>query len=198
MTNLENFLGRATPDLLEPQYVVTVVRHKGLIHWELSDQDNWILDWNKWQNEFKAAGHDVLEMAADGRSGIKVVNENTAEPFLNAPEVHKLDIAFLRKSLLDRFPNAESWWDVGYLFPVAFIDFDNKHVGAFYQSGPRLERYIPDGWTGEFVDFANAYPEEIFPTVEKFWIVDGKDLLAELNERGRAVEAARTKSGNQD
>lgn len=51
-----------------------------------------------------------------------------------------------------------------------------------------MEQYIPDGWVGEFADFANTYPEEVFPAVDKFWIVDGRDLLHELNERGRTLQ----------
>jgi hypothetical protein len=31
----------------------------------------------------------------------------------------------------------------------------------------------------------------VFPAADKFWIVDGRDLLHELNERGRSVEASR-------
>jgi len=194
MTNLERILGSATPDLLDPQYAVAVVRYKGAIHWRLSDHDNWILDWKKWRNEFVAAGYEApdLTAAAAKRFGIAVVDQNTAEEFLNAPEVRKLSLDFLRQALLERFPSAQSWWDVEFLFPIAFVDFDNKRFAGFYQNGPRLERYVPDGWVGEFVDFANAYPEEIFPAADKFWIVDGRDLLLELNERGRAL-ASRTK-----
>jgi len=44
------------------------------------------------------------------------------------------------------------------------------------------------------VDFANTYPEDVFPAADKFWIVNGSDLLHELNERGRALEASRTKT----
>ena len=34
------------------------------------------------------------------------------------------------------------------------------------------------------VDFANNYPEDVFPTSEKFWVREGSDLLKILNERG--------------
>ena len=82
-------------------------------------------------------------------------------------------------------PDARSWWDVESLFPVAFVDFDHRRFAGCYHEGPRLERDVPAGWTGEFVDFANTYPADVFPDAAKFWIVDGRNLLRALIERGR-------------
>ena len=198
MINLEKILGSATPDLLDPQYVVAVARHQGAIYWLLLEGENLILDWKKRRDEFIAAScpYPDLDMVASQRAGIVVLDQNTAEEFLTVAENHKFGIEFLRQALLERFLSAQSWWDVGFLFPIAFIDFDNKRFAGFYHTGPRLERYVPDGWVGEFVDFANTYSEDIFPAVDKFWIVDGRDLLYELNERGRVAEASRTKTDN--
>lgn len=133
MNNLEKILGRPTAELLDPQNAVAVVRYNGAIHWRWSDHDNWILDWRKWRDEFVATGHQVPELnaAVAQRSGIAVVDENTVEAFLHAPEVHSLDLQFLRQALLERFPSAQSWWDVGFLFPIAFVDFDNSALPAF-------------------------------------------------------------------
>ena len=195
MATLDKFLGPASPDLLDPDYAVAVARYNGDIYWLLSDRDNWVLDLKKWRDDFVAAGHQVPELneAAAQRSGIATVDQDTVEEFLSAPVIHKLKLQFLRQALLERYPNAQSWWDVGFLFPIAFIDFDNKRFAAFYHNGPRLESYVPAGWTGELVDFANSYSEDVFPAKDKFWIVDGRDLLQELNERGRALEASRAK-----
>lgn len=87
--------------------------------------------------------------------------------------------------LLAYFSAAQSWWDVRFLFPLAFVDVDARRLAAFYHDGPRLEQYVPEGWIGEFADFAITYPETALPAADKFWIVDGRDLLEELNERGR-------------
>lgn len=196
MTDLEKILGPATPGLLDSQYAVAVARHKETVHWLLLEHENLVLDWEKRRDEFVAAGHQFpdLNAVAAQRAGIQVLDQNKAEEFLSAPVTHRLSIQFLRDALLERFPSAQSWWDVGFLFPIAFIDFDNRRFSGFYQNGPRLERYVPDGWVGEFVDFANTYPEDVFPAADKFWIVDGRDMLHELNERGCAVEASRTKT----
>ncbi|RUL68621.1 group-specific protein [Dyella choica] len=195
MKSLEEILGPATPELLDPQYAVAVARHKEAVHWLLLEHENLVLDWKKRRDEFVAAGYHYpdLNVVANQRAGIVVLDQDTADEFLRAPETRKLDLNFLRQALLERLPSAQSWWDVDFLFPIAFVDFDHKRFAGFYQNGPRLERYVPDGWVGEFEDFANTYPEEVFPAVDKFWIVDGKDLLHELNERGRALESSRTK-----
>ncbi len=188
--NISEILGPASPDLLDSEYVVAVARHNGVIHWLLSDHDNLVLDWKKWRDDFIAAGYQVPSesVAASRRDGLVVVGQDEADRFLADPVTHRLDIKFLRDALLERFSSANSWWDVGFLFPIAFIDFDNKKFAGFYHDGPRLERYVPDGWVGEFEDFANTYPEGLFPEKDKFWIVDGRDLLFELNERGRALD----------
>jgi hypothetical protein len=192
MSTLEDTLGPAEPELLEPQNVLAVVRHDGRIRYCLSDRENWILDWNKWRDEFVAAGHAVpdIHVMAQQRSGIAVVDSDNVEQFLQIPGMHQIDLDFLRKELVNRFPAAQSWWDVEFLFPIAFADFDNKRFAGFYQDGPRLERYVPDGWEGEFADFANTYPPDVFPDAAKFWMVDGRDLLHELIERGRQADDA--------
>lgn len=182
----------ATLEMLEPDNVLAVVRYRGGIQYRLSDRENWILDWNKRRQEFVTAGHAMPELRAlaQQRAGIAILDQATVELFLNAPGVHRIDPGFLRKSLLERFDSAQSWWDVDFLFPIAFVDFDNRRFTGFYQDGPRLERYVPDDWEGEFADFANTYPEELYPSAAKFWIVDGRDLLRELIERGTGDQHA--------
>ena len=188
MTTLEDKLGPATPELLDAQNVLVAVRHRGKITYWLSDRENWILDLQKWRQEFVDAGYAVpeMEVMARQRSGMVVLDQDNAEQFLRSPDVHHIDPEFLRKELVARMPEAQSWYDVEFLFPVAFVDFDHKWFAGFYQDGPRLERYVPDGWTGEFADFANVYTEDQYPASAKFWIVDGHDLLREVIERGRA------------
>ena len=187
MTELEENLGPAGPELLEPQNALAVIRHNGQRQYWLSDRENLILDWKKWRQDFIAAGYAVpeLDILAKQRSGIAILDQNNIEQFLTLSDVHRIEPEFLRKELLNRFDDAQSWWDVDFLFPIAHIDFDNKCFAGFYQSGPRLEQYLPDGWKGEFTDFANTYSKDEFPNSEKFWIADDKDLLRELIERGR-------------
>ena len=97
---------------------------------------------------------------------------------------YEISKEILSLALALEYPSAKSWWDVQHLFPIMFVDFDECTVGAFYYDGICMERYVPNNWCGEFIDFANEYSEEKFPSSDKFWVQDGQDLLALLNKRG--------------
>ncbi len=165
------------------EIVVTVIRYHEKIRWFRSDRDLWVLDVNKWRNEFISYGYDVPDFNDQYRFGIRVVNQETVEKFLENMSDFEISKSKLSFELARRFTTASSWWDIKDLFPILFVDFDNKHVGAFYSEGTPMERYIPDGWTGEFIDFADEYEESIFSSSEKFWIKGDSDLLKLLNER---------------
>jgi hypothetical protein len=53
--------------------IVSVVRFRGNIRWFQSDIDIWILDWNKWRDEFLNAGYEVAELDVSA----KVLNLDT-------------------------------------------------------------------------------------------------------------------------
>jgi hypothetical protein len=170
-------------DDVDIEQVVVAVRYQNKIHWYRSNRDLWVLDINKWREEFLGYGYQVPDFSDDYRFGIPVVNQETLQSFfdnMSTFEVHKDKLSI---ELAKRYTSAESWWDVMDLFPIMFVNFDDRSVATFYPNGTPMERYIPDGWTGEFIDFANEYPEEIFPTEDKFWIKGSADLLKLLNER---------------
>ncbi|REK07894.1 MAG: group-specific protein [Planctomycetota bacterium] len=172
---------------MDIEEVVVVVKHHGRFRWFKSDRDQWVLDWNKWKKSFADAGHDMPESDPSARFGIPVVDSRTIDRFLEEMSPFEIDKSILRKQLADRFDQAKSWWDVGDLFPIMFANADARHVAAFYPSGTPMERYVPDGWTSEFEDFATKYGDEEFPRAEKFWIQDGIDMLKILNERGKQL-----------
>lgn len=169
---------------MDVENVVVAVRYEGRIRWFRCDRDCWVMDVNKWRNEFIQDGHDVPEFNDAYRFGFKVVNEKNAGEFLACLKDCEVAPDTLAMELAKRYQTARSWWDVSDLFPVMFVDFDRREVGAFYSQGAALERYVPDGWTGHFIDFATEYPEDVFPTSSKFWVKGGSDLLALLNKRG--------------
>lgn len=170
--------------IMDVENAVVTVRYEGRIRWFRCDRDWWVMDVNKWRNEFVQNGYDVPEFNDAYRFGFKVVDEKNAAEFLACLKDYEVAPDTLAIELAKRYQTARSWWDVGDLFPVMFVDFDRREVGAFYSQGTAMERYVPDGWTGRFVDFATEYPEEVFPTSSKFWVKGGVDLLALLNKRG--------------
>lgn len=160
--------------------VVVVVRFKGSWAWFRSEQDLWVLDWRKWRDDFVSAGYDPPALNGDDRFGIIVVNDETAESFLRNMKIHEVRKDLLQEEFLANLRCDRSWWSVAHLFPVAFVDFDKHKVFSLYPEGVRMERYVPDRWTGEFVDFFTQASQSLFSESEKFWIVNGVDLRQEL------------------
>jgi hypothetical protein len=171
-------------DIEAIEEVVVVVRYKEKIRWFRSNREWWVLDLNKWRDDFIKHGYKVQEFENSYRFGIRIVNQETAQHFLDCISAFELSKDELSIALAKRYVTASSWWDVSDLFPIMFVNFDNCRVGAFYIEGTPMERYIPDGWIGEFIDFANDYSDDVFPVDEKFWIKGDSDLLQLLNERG--------------
>jgi hypothetical protein len=163
-------------NLLDVELVV-VVKKGGAFRWYRSDRDLWVLDLPKWKKEFVDAGYELPASDPAERFGIPVANEHTMDHFLTEMQQFEIEKSKLEKGLKVRFPDAQSWWDVGKLFPIMFVNCDKRHVMAFYPDGARIERYVPDGWAGEFHDFANNASEEDFPLCERFWVQDGIDFL---------------------
>ncbi|WP_444935423.1 hypothetical protein ACJJIW_13325 [Microbulbifer sp. JMSA004] len=166
--------------------IVAVVKFKDEISYYRSKRADWILDLNKLRQAYIDAGYSMPELDDSDRFGIHSIADNNFELFLQKMEPKKIQKDTLSLLLAKKFPSAHSWWDVGEIFPTIFVDFDRKVVGAFYYEGTKMEVYIPNEWKGEFIDFSNDYPEEVFPKSEKFWIKGDSDLLQILNERGRS------------
>lgn len=172
-----------------PYLEVVVAKHNGSFHWFQCTGDLWVLDWVAWWQAAIDRGSQLQELDTNDRFGIHVVNDANADLFLQQMRVFEVNKGALTKELVQRFPSAQSWWDVRDLFPICFVDFDEKHVCACSFEGIPFEKYVPLGWTSEFEDFAIKYPEERFPIREKFWVHNGIDMLHELNERGRRLNS---------
>lgn len=169
--------------------IVAVVRNNGEIFWYRSPSELWILDYIKWKQDFEKQGYTIPETYKELRGGISIVDETTKNEFLDFMRPYLVQQDELSKELAMRYQTADSWWSVRDLFPVIFVDFDDQSVGVFYIPGDTpLERYVPENWSNEYIDFANEYSEEKFPEENKFWIKKGSDLLKLLIERGAKLK----------
>ncbi|MCH7392664.1 group-specific protein [Acinetobacter dispersus] len=173
-------------ETIDEEMIVVVVKENKKIRWYRSERELWVLDVNKWKNGFRALGYDVPDSDDDFRFGLHIVDQQNADYFLKCMSRYEISKESLSSALSSAYPSAASWWDVQHLFPIMFVDFDECTVGAFYPDGICMERHLPDNWSGEFIDFANEYSEDKFPSPDKFWVQDGQDLLALLNQRGAA------------
>ena len=177
----------------EGEAIVAVVRRNGGYHWFESERDLWVLDWNKWRQFFVDLGYETPQAGPEDRMGIAIVNDATATRFLAEMQRFEITQNELAQRLRVRYGTAASWWSVRDIFPILFVDFDSRRVAAFYSEGTPMERFIPDGWTGEFVDFA-----EELTIGERFWVQDGHDLLKALNDRGKNCRSVASDRGNGD
>jgi len=171
-------------ELDEEDLVVVVVRRNTRFHWFRSPREPWVLDRLKWKRAFEAAGYSVPDSALLERFGIAVVDDQHLDEFLLKMNCWSVTKEALRDELISRIERATAYWDVADLFPIMFVDADQRRVSAFYCDGPRLELYAPDGWISEFADFLADSTIQRLSDAEKFWIDDGEDHLAELNRRG--------------
>lgn len=161
--------------------IVAVAKWKGRFRWFKSNRELWVLDLDKWTQDFVDAGYAVPPPDEDERFGIPVVSDEFVDRYFDEMATFEVTKDELGRELAGKISIATSWCDVEELFPIAFVDFDSKHLYAFYSSGTPLERYVPDGWTSEFRDFIKEYSDERFPRSERFWIQGDRDLLSELN-----------------
>jgi hypothetical protein len=173
---------------IDTEEAIVVIRLNGQFRWFKSNRELWVLDRNKWEDEYINAGFELPEPDLSERFGIRILDQSTAERFLKEMKRFEISREDLTNGLIRRFPSSQSWWDVSDLFPIMLVDFDRKHVCAFYFEGIPMERYMPNGWTSDFEDFATKYPDEYFPRREKFWIVNNVDMLELLNQRGREAD----------
>ncbi|WP_293116740.1 hypothetical protein [Okeania sp. SIO1I7] len=109
--------------------VVVVARYQGKFYYFRSERELWVLDMNKWRDEFINYGHKVPDSKDSDRFGIHIVNEKTAGKFLDYMSEFKVNKDVLSIELARRYTSAIFWWDIQDLFPIMFVDFDNCKVG---------------------------------------------------------------------
>ncbi|CDH26496.1 hypothetical protein [Xenorhabdus bovienii] len=162
--------------------VIVAIKNNNNIEWYKEDREIWVLDWQKWSDDFIKKGFDCTEDDPNDRFGILIVNDNTKEEFLKKIQPFKINNSKL-ESIKKAIEKSPSWWDVSELFPIAFIDFDLKKLSACYPypGSTPIERYVPDGWSGEFVDFMRKFDESILPKNKKYWIINDIDYLDKLS-----------------
>ncbi|MDX8001144.1 hypothetical protein FE394_18625 [Xenorhabdus sp. Reich] len=169
-------------DFLADDNVVVAIKNNNIITWYQSDREIWVLDRQKWHRDF--VDNDIVcpEDSADDRFGILIVNDATKDKFFDSILSFKVDNKKLEE-FKEKIQDSSSWWDSHELFPMAFIDFDSKKLSACYPYPGKVpvERYVPDGWNGEFIDFMRKFDESILPKNEKYWVINDIDYLEKLS-----------------
>lgn len=152
--------------------VAVVFRNKW--SWYVTEKDYWFLDLTKLEKAFLIKGYQLPNLGDySDRFDIGVLDENSADKFLNEISESKVSLVELRELVLklacgskesENFPTE--------LTPSLLVDFDNKLLMSYFPEPASFENYIPDGWDGVYENFLNKVPMQ-----ERYWIIDGKDYF---------------------
>ncbi|WP_099074718.1 hypothetical protein [Proteus alimentorum] len=175
-------MSKENNDLLVDDNIIVAIKYKNIITWYQADREIWIMDRYKWNKDFIDKNIAYSEDNADDRFGILVINDKNKKKFIE----HLCPFMLGDKKLeviKNKIKKSSSWWDVHDLFPIAFIDFDSKKLSACYPypGNIPLERYIPDDWSGEFIDFMRKLDENTLPKNKKYWVINNIDYLEKLS-----------------
>jgi hypothetical protein len=142
----------------EPVYAentIVGVWFMGVWHWYVTEREYWFLN---------------VEM--EERFGIRVLNEETAAVFLQAIQEEQVSAAEL-KSVLQQFRESHHESDEWLKYVPSFlVDFDRQLFFSMFPEPASFEHYMPDGWTGSYMDFLDKVPEN-----ERYWKIAGKSLF---------------------
>lgn len=153
-------------------FIITLVLLRGSFYWFLSEKECWIMNYDKFFNDFDIKEHNYQE-----RFDIAILDNSTIDEFLKRINsqgnsrlfIQKVNGTLLKSLLKENLP-LKDWDDDCLLFPRLFINFDNKELYSVYSESTRFEEYVPLLWTGRYESFYEKIPLE-----EKYWIFDGVD-----------------------
>ena len=158
---------------LAPEYcknIVAGVIYMGRFEWYVTPNDIWFLDlrimYDALKRWYEREGrtekrfmHEVgdFEHYTGYRYGIGVVDNSTAERFLSAIDKYRAGTDELKE-----------WFgiedDKSNVYPILLVDFDRKRLISYCPEPFSYEDYVPEGWTGEYMDLTGFVPEN-----KKYW-----------------------------
>ena len=153
--------------------LLVIVKKEGIYYWFVSFKEMWILDRIKWIEGFVKSGVEInLQDVHKERYDIPVVNEENAQIFIDGliKDGYSFDKDDIADEFFSRLSQKTTWWDIYDLMPDLLIDFDNKRLYSEYVESMHYQKYVPDGWQGELVDFCG---NGTLPQDEMFWIKNG-------------------------
>lgn len=156
-----------TPDGLNE--IIVLTKKSNDYNWYLSDKEFWVMDYRKYAHTYDPQNNDFSY-----RFDIAVLNEDSASSFFEKMKDFKIDQAELTQLIKDNLP-LESWEENLGLFPVLFLDFDDKKMMSLYSELFQFEKYVPVGWHGEYESFYAVIPQD-----NRYWIIEGVDHFKDL------------------
>lgn len=159
---------------LKPKYaenIIVGIVLKDKLAWYCTEQDVWILDLYKYAEGFIKNGYRFdMDFQLSCRNNIAIINEDSAEEFLQSYHENIVESKYLGDLLREK--NYEG--TVLAMRPSLYINFDKKQLYSIYPEYTAFEKYVPDGWKGEFCDFNYLIPKE-----ERYWIENEVNIIQE-------------------
>jgi hypothetical protein len=163
-------------EALSESDVIAAIHYKDEWQFYASEEELWVMDWNAWHNAFTSHGYNAPAPNPADRFGILVVEESTADAFMNGISTSKLEEDWLRNQLRSRSPNLD-WDKDAHLFPRVMINFDSRTVFSINAEGIQYDLYVPEDWQGISADFYALIPES-----HRYWIDGRKNYLDECRQ----------------
>ena len=159
--------------------IVASILDDGL-RWYASKKELWVLDQRKRAEFFRISGCGILNEDYSDRFNIPIVNENTAAEFLGFLHEDLVTTDHLHKLL--RSLNLSAWDNFSHLMPSLLVDFQRRELHSYYPEPLEFEKYAPDGWKATYAPFFQS-----IPMADRYWIVDGIDLVSKLFCPGKTI-----------
>ncbi|GIP24680.1 hypothetical protein [Paenibacillus sp. J22TS3] len=140
------------------QIIIVGVTFRGTWSWYVSEREYWFLN---------------VEM--EDRFGIEVLDETTAEQFLNRIDdcrVTSLELSQTLEALREAFASFD---EVLEFIPAIYVNFDEKLLCSQFPEPMSFEHYVPEGWTGLYQDFMERVPK-----AQRYWLLGGADFFNEM------------------
>jgi len=144
--------------------------------WYVTKKEIWILDQAKLEEQFQELGYKGSNICEVERKNIPVLDETTVSVFLPRIEKFLVNSNELQDILNEKLP-VSRWDEISELFPSLLVNFDNLELWSIFPELTSFEKYVPEGWIGQYENFY-----ELIPLSERYWIIDGHDYFKELTK----------------
>lgn len=156
------------------QNIIVAVVLNNICSWYVTEKDYWFLDLIKLENAYINKGYQVPDQGSyDDRFNIAVLNENTAQDFLNKIHEFQVSTEELRTVILaTEEMNTRGENELIDHSPALLVNFDHQILLSQFPEPASFEYYVPDGWAGRYETFLDQVPHD-----KKYWLLNNKDYF---------------------
>lgn len=164
---------------LYAENIIVGTKNNGIFNWYVTDKELWFLDFCKLVKAYSEKGFSGFEAIDENeRSGIDVLDENSATHFLKKIEMYKVKELELNGLMREKVADLNDTDDLLDYAPALYVDFDKRELSSMYPEPASYEEYAPSNWIGRFRDFTND-----IDLPNKYWIDESGKSLFQLGSK---------------